>query len=147
MSTPAPTPADDAQVDAPATGDTPPADAALPRDAANWARGVTTLRIAEAPEGAITINVNGRRGRPAARLRQDVAEDLRLRLVGANVDPLTSSARGKKLRRILAPAQSLLWSAHRHRARRNRHAQHPGSVACRSPRACWCSTPTTSRSP
>jgi hypothetical protein len=35
--------------------------AAAARDAANWAKSVSTLRVSDVPEGAININVDGRR--------------------------------------------------------------------------------------
>ena len=38
----------------------PPADNPQPRDAANWARQGTNLRVSEAPAGAINLNVDGR---------------------------------------------------------------------------------------
>lgn len=91
----APKPSDDPQTETPtngtsANGSAPAAEAALPRDAANWAQGVTTLRIAEAPEGAITINVNGRRiVGPLQGFGQMWQKTYRVRLVGASVDPLT----------------------------------------------------------
>src|SRR6476646_4604741 len=38
-----------------------PAAAAAPRDAAYWAQGSSVLRMEHAPEGAVNLNVTGRR--------------------------------------------------------------------------------------
>src|SRR3954447_23026042 len=50
---------------------------AAARDAASWAKSVSRLNVSDVPEGAVNLNVDGRRADFAdPGLREDVAEDL-----------------------------------------------------------------------
>ena len=89
------------------------------RDATNWAKSVSRLNVSEVPEGAVNINVEGRRlASPDPGLRQDVAEDL------PGADPGRARLRHRADRHLeaalpglLAGGQQLLRAAHRDRAR------------------------------
>jgi hypothetical protein len=59
-----------------------------PRDAGNWAEGVSTLKVSEVPEGAVNLNVEGRR--VAGPLRGFGAlwqKTYRVRMHGSDVTP------------------------------------------------------------
>jgi hypothetical protein len=59
-----------------------------PRDVANWAQGVSTLRLAAAPKEAINLNVDGRRVLgPLQGFGQMWEKTYRVRLRGAKVTP------------------------------------------------------------
>ena len=104
---------------------------AAARDATNWAKSVSRLNVSEVPEGAVNINVEGRRlASPDPGLRQDVAEDLpgadpgRARLQHRPDRHLEAALPG-----LLAGGQQLLRPADRDRARRGRAAEHDAARA------------------
>ncbi len=61
---------------------------AQPRDAANWAQRGTDLRVSDAPENAINLNVDGRRVvSPLQGFGKMWQKTYRIRLEGASVTP------------------------------------------------------------
>ena len=99
---------------------------AAARDATNWAKKVSTLNVSEVPEGAININVEGKRlAEPDPGLREDVAEDLPgAPAAGARVAHGPDRDLEAALPGLLAGGQQLLRAADRHRAGRRGAAQH-----------------------
>ena len=60
----------------------------LPRDAANWARPVSKLQVADVPTGAINLNLNGRQiTSPLQGFGRLWLRTYRVRLSGVQVAP------------------------------------------------------------
>jgi hypothetical protein len=60
----------------------------VPRDAANWAEQTSTLRVTNAPSGALNLNVEGRQGlSPLQGFGQMWQKTYRIRLEGITIEP------------------------------------------------------------
>lgn len=72
------------------TSSTPPDEeqAAIPRDAAYWAKQASTLQVSHAPSGALNLNVEGRQAlSPLQGFGQMWQKTYRIRLEGVNAQP------------------------------------------------------------
>ena len=92
---------------------------AAARDATNWAKKVSTLNVAEVPEGAININVEGKRlAGPIQGFGKMWQKTYQVRLPRERVSPTDLIATWKqRLPRVLARGQRLLRPAHGDRSR------------------------------
>ena len=105
---------------------------AAARDATSWAKSVSQLNVSEVPEGALNLNVEGRRlASPIQGFGKMWQKTYQVRLPRrTRLGPRGDRDLEGALPGLLAGGQPLLRAAHRNRARRRGAAQHglPGKM-------------------
>ncbi len=96
------------------------------RDAANWAKSVSRLNVSDVPEGAVNINVEGRRlASPIQGFGKMWQKTYQVRLPRPSASPHGSDRHLEAaLPGLLARGQRFYAPADRDRARRGRAAEH-----------------------